>query len=129
MKFRDWHGGQCFGPRLWTDALPILAVPLGVGLEWAARRCRPVFVVFATAILWSIGVQLVGAACYPSTWGTKPDWIELRKERLWDWRDSELTRCLAEGPNDRLRRLFPFVWKGKKPGGEFESGEPDHRLE
>ncbi len=105
-KYSVWWGGYCFGPRYWTEAIPILAVPLAFGLDGAFRRGRLALVPFVLAIAWSVGVQAIGAACFPSTWCSKPTSIDWHHERLWDWRDSELSRCLAEGPNFRLRRIF-----------------------
>jgi hypothetical protein len=48
-------------------------------------------------MFFSFGVQLIGAFCYPSSWEKSPVDVDLHHERLWDWRDNELTRCLAEG--------------------------------
>ena len=36
------------------------------------------------------------AFCYPSTWNFYPDNIDIDHERLWDWRDTEISRCLKE---------------------------------
>lgn len=42
----------------------------------------------------SIGVQFLGAAVYPSGWDQRPVEIDRALYRLWDWSDSELTRCI-----------------------------------
>ena len=43
----------------WIDAIPLLAVVLGFGLERRARtRCRPLLVAFAIAFACSTGVQV-----------------------------------------------------------------------
>ena len=34
-KYAVWWGGHCFGPRYWTDVMPLLAVLLAFGLDWA----------------------------------------------------------------------------------------------
>jgi hypothetical protein len=52
--------------------------------------------VAAVTIAFSIAVQVVGAFCYPSTWNGQPRSVDLNHERLWDWRDTELSRCLIE---------------------------------
>ena len=49
---------------------------------------------FALAILWGMGVQAIGAFLYPSGWNAAPADVDIHHERLWDWSDSELTRCL-----------------------------------
>jgi hypothetical protein len=96
-KYAVWWAGHCFGPRYWTDAIPLFAIALGFGLDWARARCRPLLLAFAAAIAWSIAVQAVGAFCYPSTWNLAPANVDRHPARLWDWRDCELTRCLREG--------------------------------
>jgi hypothetical protein len=49
------------------------------------------------AVAFSIGVQMIGAFYYPSSWNDTPASVDEDHRRLWDWRDTELTRCLAEG--------------------------------
>jgi hypothetical protein len=92
-----WWAGHTFGPRYWTDVIPLFAVLLGFGLDWSRTRCRPIFAAFVATMFFSFGVQLIGAFCYPSSWEKSPVDVDLHHERLWDWRDNELTRCLAEG--------------------------------
>jgi hypothetical protein len=87
--------GQCFGPRYWTEATPLLAIMLAQSLEWARDRARALVPAFALAICWSIAVQAIGAATYPTGWGTGPVNIDLHPERLWDWRDTELSRAVG----------------------------------
>lgn len=98
-----WWAGHSFGPRFWTEVFPLFAIPLGFGLEWSWSHCRPVFWAFAATIVYSVGVQLIGALCYESTWNSQPISVDLRTERLWDWRDTELSRCLREGIKWRPR--------------------------
>jgi hypothetical protein len=97
-KYVIWWGGHSFGPRYWTDAIPIFAVFLGYGLDWAWSRCRPVVLVYALTIAASLAFQAIGAICYPSTWNRSPVDVDSEPARLWDWSDSELSRCLREGP-------------------------------
>jgi hypothetical protein len=96
-KYTVWWGGHCFGPRYWTDAIPLFAIVLACGLDWSYERCRPAAMAFALAIGASIAVQAIGAFYYPSSWNVKPENVDLHHERLWDWRDTEVTRCLIEG--------------------------------
>ena len=37
------------------------------------------------------------ATYYPSTWYATPIDVDRAHERLWDWRDNELTRIVNEG--------------------------------
>ena len=91
-----WWGGHSFGPRYWTEAMPLLAVLLAAGLEWSGRRARWLVGVYGVAIAWSVGVQAIGAFLYPSSWNMVPENVDTHHERLWEWRDSELSRCVKE---------------------------------
>ena len=53
-------------------------------------------VISVMTIACAIAVQAVGAFCYPSTWSGQPRPVDLNHERLWDWRDTELLRCVIE---------------------------------
>jgi hypothetical protein len=95
-KYSVWWGGHCFGPRYWTDAIPLFAILLAIGLEGALARPRALALISAITIVFSIAVQIVGAFCFPSTWNSRPANVDLNHNRLWDWRDTELSRCLIE---------------------------------
>jgi hypothetical protein len=96
-KYSCWWGGYSFGPRFWTDAIPPLAILLGYALDWAVERSRPARIGFGATIAFSVGVQLIGAFYYPSSWNHEPIDVDHAHARLWDWRDNELTRCLSMG--------------------------------
>lgn len=95
-KYAVWWGGGSFGPRYWTDAFPLFGVVLACGLDWAWERSRALMALFALTIVLSAAAHAIGAFCYPSTWNFSPTDIDLHHERLWDWRDTELSRCLKE---------------------------------
>jgi hypothetical protein len=100
-KYSCWWGGHCFGPRFWIDVNPVLALVVAAGLDWARDRCRPALIGLALAAAVAIGCQAVGFLCYPSSWHGAPENADRHHERLWDWRDSELTRCWREGIRPR----------------------------
>jgi hypothetical protein len=60
-RWAEWHGGECWGPRLMTDALPLLFVFLPEGLELLP-------LVGAGLAALSIGVQALGAFSYDYRW-------------------------------------------------------------
>jgi hypothetical protein len=95
-KYAVWWGGHCFGPRYWTDVIPLFAIVLAFGLEGMPANARALVAVLALTIVFSIGVQAIGAFCFPSTWNLLPLNVDLHHQRLWDWRDTELSRCLIE---------------------------------
>jgi hypothetical protein len=102
-KYSVWWGGQCFGPRYWTDVVPFLAILFAFGLDWMLPRSRVMVLLSAMTIVFSIAVQVIGAFCFPSTWSAQPRPVDLHHERLWDWRDTELSRCLLESLQKRPR--------------------------
>ena len=107
--YTTWWAGVSFGPRFWTDATPILAILLATCFAWTRERnAENVRAVLHAAILLAIGVQAIGAFCYPSSWNRYPTSVDLDHRRLWDWRDNEVTRCLEEGIHPAvLRPLSP----------------------
>ncbi len=94
-KFTVWWAGYSFGPRYWTEVIPLIAIALGMGLKRAKQRSRVIYAVSLVLIAASIGVQILGAAVYPSGWEVRPTEVDQSPGRLWDWSDSELTRCVV----------------------------------
>ena len=39
-KYSVWWGGHCFGPRYWTDVIPLFAILFAYGLDWMLARSR-----------------------------------------------------------------------------------------
>jgi hypothetical protein len=94
-----WWGGWSFGPRYWTEAMPLFGVLLGFALRWARARSYALLALFGAAIAGAVALQAIGAFYYPSSWNEAPVTVDLAHERLWDWRDTEISRSLAEGPH------------------------------
>jgi hypothetical protein len=92
--FTMWWAGHCFGPRFWTEVIPLIAIGLGMALKWAKQRARVIYSVSLVLVAGSIAVQILGVTQYPSGWQERPTLIDHAPERLWDWADSELTRCV-----------------------------------
>jgi hypothetical protein len=110
-KYSVWWGGHCFGPRYWTDTIPLFAIPFAFGLQWMLTKSRVLVAVSALTVGFSIAVQLIGAFCYPSSWNLEPRNVDTHHERLWDWRDTELSRCLIE----KFESLRPAVHRREAP--------------
>lgn len=60
-RWREWHGGEGFGPRLMTDAVPLLLFFAPEGLA----KLQAFGALLAAA---SIGVQALGAFAYDGRW-------------------------------------------------------------
>jgi hypothetical protein len=96
-KWRIWWGGHSYGPRLLTDVAPCLVLLLAPAMDLIARRAVLRWL-FGLTLGVSVFLQAVGAFCYPnSKWDETPVAVGDRPERLWDWRDSPITRSLAAG--------------------------------
>lgn len=89
----QWWGGVCFGYRLLIELTPVLT--LFLALAWTRMiRPRPALrALFVALLVFSVGVQALGAFVYPSDFNRN---IDLEAGRLWDWRASELTLCLRK---------------------------------
>jgi hypothetical protein len=97
--YSAWWAGWCFGPRYWTEAIPVLAIFYAFALD-ATRTRAALGSLYAAGVL-AIAIHTVGAFYYPSTWNWAPVSVDADHARLWDWRDTELSRELAEGPHAR----------------------------
>jgi hypothetical protein len=60
-RWSEWHGGESWGPRLMTDAMPLLFLFLPEGLD-LLPRLGPALAVF------SVAVQALGAFAYDYRW-------------------------------------------------------------
>jgi hypothetical protein len=76
----------------------LFAIILAIGLDGLLYRSRALLALAVVTILFSIGVQTLGAFRYPSSWNLRPTNVDFDHKRLWDWRDTELSRCLQETP-------------------------------
>ncbi len=99
-KAPGWWGGWCFGPRYLTDLMPFLTFFL-VPILPRISRSRWLRAAFATAVVLSLAVQVIGAFYYRprlNSWDETPVNVDLAPQRLWDWRDTQLSRSVAAGP-------------------------------
>ena len=103
-KFFSWWAGWSFGPRYVMDTLPVLVLLMAAidGLI-ARKRWR---IPFAILTAYSVAIQAIGAWCYPAGWNWSPVNVDRDPSRLWDWRDTQLRRCLTNGPQP----TFWYEW-------------------
>ena len=100
-KFSTWWGGLCYGPRYLADFLPFLAV-LPYFLKETLERHRPLAALLVLLVVFSFFVQIVGAFNYSTDWYNNPTNVDLDHSRLWDWKDSEITRAIKNGPEEAV---------------------------
>ncbi len=103
--YSSWWGGMCYGPRLLSEICPflmLLLVPVLPAIEATTAR-RAVFQVLAAA---SIFIQSAGAMLWTGDWYFEPTSVDTDRSRLWNWKDTEITRTLGN-----------YHWSDKASGG------------
>jgi hypothetical protein len=97
-KWSIWWGGHCYGPRLLTDIVPCLML-LIIPATGLISRGAVLRLLFGLSLLTASFIQAVGAFCYPNShWDEAPVAVGARPQRLWDWKDSPISRSLRAGP-------------------------------
>jgi hypothetical protein len=95
-SFPHWWGGDCFGPRFFTDVLPYLAYFLIEPVDelWSTLRTRPVrATVFGVLAGISFAIHAKGANSWQTHWWNDgPPKVDVAPSRLWDWRDLQFLR-------------------------------------
>jgi len=76
-RWSEWHGGESWGPRLMTDALPLLFLLLPEGLDLLPRLGR-------VLALLSVFVQGLGAFAYDYRWERLYQRAEAAGRELWE---------------------------------------------
>lgn len=101
-----WWAGHTFGPRYLMDIL-IPLTPFGaIGATAAAAR-RPLRWASIAALIWSIVVSSLGAFVFPhDRWNTQPTDVDRYHHRLWEWRDSQISRAFRAGPSPQNFNLL-----------------------
>lgn len=110
--FDHWWGGSSYGPRLFTDMLPlffVLALP-ALDRSEADRRRWPQALMLVAAV-WSGLVALQGATLRASwCWNVDPASVDADPDRLWDWSDAQLVagyRALVDHPRSAFTARCP----------------------
>jgi hypothetical protein len=108
-KYSCWWAGWSFGPRFWTDTLPLWTALLGITGQAAWQKARWLLVPAVSFVLVAMGMHGMGAYGYPSSWNGHPKNVDLAHSRLWDWEDTELSRIRKEG------KLPSVLWDWPPP--------------
>ncbi len=95
-KFDDWWAGFSYGPRYFTDVLPVLIILMVYGLIplWRFPLIRIVAPLMA---IYGVMVQAIGVYAADDGWNRDPISVDVRTDRIWDWRDTQIRRSLGNG--------------------------------
>jgi hypothetical protein len=104
--FPVWWGGDCYGPRYVTDAIPA-AVILMAPLLPLLKRSRLARSAFAAAAVFSLAVQLVGVFSYPL--GERPD------RPFWDWKGNPIVSNASAGVYTKGYGVLWDYLRGRQP--------------
>lgn len=113
-RWSEWHGGESWGPRMMTDALPLLFVFLPDGFNLLPRAAPALAVV-------SVAVQALGAFSYDYRW-ERLFWRRAEagpgsRAALWDVAHSPIPFYLQ-------RRVVIFALPGVKEGRAYVREHP-----
>ncbi|MFN8644224.1 MAG: hypothetical protein U0802_22150 [Candidatus Binatia bacterium] len=93
---RIWWGGFSYGPRFFTDVMPLVVLcALPVARRWWRHRGGRAVLVAGAA--WCVVVQAVGVYCDDQDWNTFPVAVDRQTERLWAWSDPQILRAVRSG--------------------------------
>ena len=90
--FTLWWGGHSYGPRFFTDVMPLVAI---CAVAVAQRSCSNGGrrMLLLAGALWCVGVQVIGVYFDDNGWNRRPANIDNEAARLWDWSDPQILRA------------------------------------
>lgn len=96
----QWWAGHSFGPRFWTDVVPLLIYflifAIGAAEEMDMVTRRRFAIVFALLCGWSFFAHFRAATDWDVwAWNGSPVSIDDRPERAWDWSDLQILRGMG----------------------------------
>jgi hypothetical protein len=95
--FVYWTAGHSYGPRLFTDVLPLLLFFLIPAFLWLRldEPHRPLSIAFYLCVLVSVFIHFRGAMYWaPYEWNGHSS--EVSASRAWDWRDPQFLRGICD---------------------------------
>jgi hypothetical protein len=88
-----WWGGDCYGPRFFTDVTPILVLFLIPFFAKWEELSRVVRIAFAASVLIGLAIHVrAGWSIAVWQWNSTPVHVNDHPERNWDWRDPPFLR-------------------------------------
>ncbi|MCU1264679.1 MAG: putative rane protein [Acidobacteria bacterium] len=143
--FDHWWGGHSYGPRLMTAFVPwlVLLSILGLSALLETRAGAPAIGRFELVMTQAVGLVLLCAGIFihargaisPATsiWNSLPENVDLKPERIWDWRQPQFLAGLIPPPfppnvpllekeiNFTTRDADQYLWYG------WSIAEPESR--
>lgn len=103
-----WWGGNTYGPRFLTDALPGLALCAAPVVErlWRSHLWRAVV---CTLVLWGVAVQIIGVYFDDNGWNMSTRQGVGPGRRVWSTFEMQIPRAARAGWHGT--RLLPLVWQ------------------
>jgi hypothetical protein len=90
-RFAHWWGGYAFGPRLFSDMVPLFIFLLLPVLTMLRRP--PIGATFAGLLALSVLINWRGATSMDTWhWNSTPVSVDAKPSRLWDWTDLQFLR-------------------------------------
>jgi hypothetical protein len=94
MYSQQWWGGHSYGPRFFTDMMPLavfLLIP--VLQKWRETPRLAPAAVFAALLTISVAIHARGATNFAvHEWNSRPVDVDRQPERAWDWSDPQFLR-------------------------------------
>jgi len=95
-SLQKWWGGYSYGPRLFTDLLPYFVYFLIPVIQHLNFRTAKQILITGLFILFSITSFFIHSRGAIATavwkWNSRPNYVDLNPERLWDWHDLQFLR-------------------------------------
>ena len=125
FKWYSWWGGWTFGYRLVVDAMPLLTLMLIPGMKYISGK-KWISAVFTATLVWSIGVQAIGAFAYDlSGWNNRPFYeVSIDNKHIRIPVDYAAKAHLIE----RLREKYGSNLTARKVSGNIDLTENKYRL-
>lgn len=105
--FKHWWGGDSYGPRLWTDLMPVFTLMALPAVEWLAQRRfnhqKAVAILVSVGLVWGLFVESQGAILRSAwCWNNVPTDVDVHPGKIWSWSDPQFlrgVRTLVWGPD------------------------------
>src|SRR5262249_51876707 len=97
VYYETWWGGHSYGPRLFTDVMPLFILFLiPVLSKWReSPKWGPAAIAFVVLLAVSGFIHSRGARSFDVyLWNVSPVNVDQRPGRLWEWRDPQFLRGL-----------------------------------